>query len=378
MTVLKSMKIDVYCYDDINNPRCGGGGAYRELVVHQHIAKRHKVRFFTGNFKGAKSFSEQNFVYTHLGLSFSYLLSRISFSIAATARSFFSDADIIAIPYSIYSPVLTFLFKPDKTVILFFHITGKETIRKYGIIGYLPWCAEKLVLGIARNFITLTDSMARDLLRQKRTLSVKAGYVSFNTSLSTEDQTDGKFILCFGRIDIHMKGIDILVSAFEKIAPLFPVYKLIIAGRGKEKDITWLKQRIDSSPQRSDIQCLTNVDEATKKNLFHNATFVCMPSRFEGWNIAAIEAAACSRATLGTRIHGLTDAIQENVTGLLVEPENIDELAEKMSVLLSDTSLREKLGKNGFKWSEQFSLERIVKIQEDFYREVHVKNTGVE
>jgi glycosyltransferase involved in cell wall biosynthesis len=370
------MKIDVYCYDDIKNPRCGGGGAYRELAVHQQIAKQHHVRFFTGNFTGASSYCDGNFCYEHLGLNFSYLLSRITFSIMATVRSVFSDADIIAIPYSIYSPVLTFLFKPQKTVILFFHITGKETIRKYGVFGYLSLLAEKLVLKTARNFITLTDSMAREIKRQKRPLKVTAGYVSFDTSLSTQKQTDGKFILCFGRIDIHMKGIDILIPAFEKIAPLFPGYDLIIAGRGKETDVAWLKRRLASSPFKTRIQCLTNVSDEKKKELFHAATFLCMPSRFEGWNIAAIEAAACSRATLGTRIHGLTAAIQENVTGLLVQPENVDELSDKMKLLLSDDSLRNRLGTNGFAWSEQFTLDRIAKIQEDFYTKVFSDNEG--
>jgi len=370
------MKIDVYCYDDIGNPRCGGGGAYRELAVHKVVAQRHSVRFFTGNFKGAQASDEPNFRYRHLGLNSSYLLSRISFSLFATLHSLFSKCDIVAIPYSIYSPVLTFLFRPDKTVILFFHVTGKETIKKYGVFGYLSLLAEKLVLATARNFITLTDSMANDIKRQKRPIKAVAGYVSFDTSLSTHVQTDGKFILCFGRIDIHMKGIDVLIPAFEKIAPRFPDYKLVIAGRGSEKDVHWLKQRVDSSFFRDRFQCLINVTEETKRTLFHTATFVCMPSRFEGWNIAAIEAAACSRATLGTRIHGLTDAIKENVTGLLVPPENVDELADKMNLLLSDPSLRNKLSTNGFLWSEQFTLDRVAGIQEDFYQMVHESKTG--
>jgi glycosyltransferase involved in cell wall biosynthesis len=364
------MKIDVYCYDDVKNPRCGGGGAYRELAVHQQIAKRHHVRFFTGNFAGAISYHENNFNYAHLGLNFSYLISRITFSIAATLRSILSDADIIAIPYSIYSPVLTFLLKPKKTVVLFFHITGKETIRKYGVFGYLSLFAERLVLRTARNFITLTDNMAQEIATHRPSVRVKAGYVSFDMSMLSRTVTDDKFILCFGRIDIHMKGIDVLIPAFEKIAARFPEHRLVIAGRSKESDAERLRQLITRSAYRSRIQCVINASEKEKKELFHSATFVCMPSRYEGWNIAAIEAAASSKPTLGTRIRGLTDAIKEDETGLLVQPENSDELAEKMKVLLSDSALREKFGKNGYVWAQQFTLERVAGIQEDFYVEV--------
>jgi glycosyltransferase involved in cell wall biosynthesis len=364
------MKINVYCYDDIDNPRCGGGGAYRELKIHRAMAERHRIRFFTGNFDSAKICDEHNFRYRHLGLKTNYLLSRISFSIIATMHSLFSNADVIAIPYSIYSPVLTFLFKPKKTVVLFFHITGGEVFKKYGIFGLLPLVAEKIVFRFARNYITLTDNMAQTIKSRRPAAKVKAGYVSFDTSLLSKSADDDKFILCFGRIDVHMKGIDVLIPAFEKISGNFPMHRLVIAGRGNDSDIKWVANRIEKSSCHDKIQCEVNISEGKKKSLFKTATFVCMPSRYEGWNIAAIEAAASSKATLGTRIHGLTDAIKDNETGLLVQPENIDELAEKMKLLLSDGTLRERLGRNGYVWAQQFTLERVAKIQEDFYKEV--------
>jgi len=366
--------IDVYCYDDIDNPRCGGGGAMREIKVHQLISARHYVRFFTGNFPGAKNSGEPHFALRHLGLPASYLLSRISFSLIATLKSLFSDADIIAIPYSIYSPVLTFLLKPKKTVVLFFHITGNEVFKKYNVLGIFPWIAEKAALAFGKNYITLTDSMASHLLSKRKNIRAKAGYVSFESSLFSASAAFDEFVLCFGRIDVHMKGLDILIPAFEKIASRFPKYKLIIAGRGQETNVNWVLKRIKDSPYRDRIQCLVNINDDKRKELLQSAAFVCMPSRFEGWNIAAVEAAACSRATLGTRVQGLTDAIKENVTGLLVPPEDVDALAEKMALLLADPGLRERLGKNGYKWAQNFTWEEVAKIQEDFYREVFQSN----
>jgi len=364
------MKINVYCYDDINNPQCGGGGAYREFEIHTLLSQNHTIKFYTGNFKNALDTSKPNFTHKHLGFKTNYTLSRLSFALFATIHSLFSKADIYAIPYSMYSPVVTFLFKNKKTVILFFHITGQQVFKKYGILGYIPHLAERLVLSHAANFITLTDSMAHDIQEKRPGAKVNAGYVSFDSDLISDKLTDSNYILCFGRIDIHMKGIDILIPAFEKICPNFPDHQLIIAGRGIEKDIKWLKQRILDSKYNNRIKVVLNASSAEKKNLFHGATFVCMPSRFEGWNIAAIEAAASSKATLGTRIHGLSDAIKENETGLLAEPENIEQLAKSMETLLSNSGLRNELGKNGYVWAQQFTLERIAKIQEDFYSSV--------
>ena len=364
------MIIDVYCYDDVNNPCCGGGGALRELTVHRLISARHAIRFYTGNFSGAKDSVEPGFACRHIGLKTNYLISRITFSLCATIKSLFSDADIIAIPYSIYSPVLTFLLKPQKTVVLFFHITGNEVFKKYGVFGIIPWLAEKIALASGKNFITLTDSMANYLLSKRKGIRARAGYVSFDSSLFSKSTSYAEFILCFGRIDVHMKGLDILIPAFEKIAGRFPKYKLVIAGRGQENNVNWVSKRIKESPYQDRIQCLVNIPDNKRKELFQSAAFVCMPSRFEGWNIAAVEAAANSRATLGTRIQGLRDAIKENETGLLVPSEDVDALAEKMAMLLSDPALREKLGRNGYAWAQNFTWEKVAKIQEDFYLEV--------
>lgn len=364
------MKIAVYCYDDIHNPRCGGGGAYREWSVHQLLSARHQIGFYSGNFKGAVDLNNKNLKHRHLGFKASYLLSRLSFSLFATIHSLFSNSDVIAIPFSIYSPVLTFLLRPRRTVVLFFHRTGMEAINKYGLAGVFPLFMEWLVLATAPNFITLTDSMAAQIVSRRPGVKAKAGYVSFDTSLFSTATEDENFILCFGRIDIHMKGIDILIPAFEKIAPAFPQLRLVIAGRGKEKDIAWLAERINTSTCKTRIRYQINTTDEEKKRLFQTATIVCMPSRFEGWNIAAIEAAASSKATVGTNIPGLSDAIRHNETGILVAPGSVDALAEAISRLVGNPGLRELLGKAGYAWAQKFSLEQVARIQEDFYAEV--------
>jgi len=165
-----------------------------------------------------------------------------------------------------------------------------------------------------------------------------------------------------------MKGLDTLIEAFEKIAPSFPVHTLKIAGRGSEKDIQWLENRMNDSPAKNKIQFSQNVTQSQKLVLFKKATCLCMPSRFEGWCISAIEAGACSKATIGTRIMGLMDSIKDAETGILVPPQNADALAETMKLLLTDKPLRKKLGENGYRWAQNFTWERVTALQENFYR----------
>ena len=74
------------------------------------------------------------------------------------------------------------------------------------------------------------------------------------------------------------------------------------------------------------------------------ADFMVLPSYREGFGSTIIEAAACGVTTIGTRIYGIIDAIQEGETGLLVEPRNPEQLAEAMRKLVIDRQYGSKLG----------------------------------
>ena len=88
---------------------------------------------------------------------------------------------------------------------------------------------------------------------------------------------------------------------------------------------------------------------------FERAAVVCVPSRREGYGVAAHEAMAYGRPVVATPVGGLVDAVEDGVTGLVVAP---DGLREAITALLQDVDLRERLGEAGrdraatrFDWS---------------------------
>ena len=111
-----------------------------------------------------------------------------------------------------------------------------------------------------------------------------------------------------------------------------------------------------------------------KKDFLRKALFVVMPSRYEGWGIAAIEASACSRAVIGADIPGLRDAVIDGKTGVLVKPENSDSLAEAMDRLLDNKEERERFGINGREYAGKFDWDVITNEHEQFYLEVLENN----
>jgi glycosyltransferase involved in cell wall biosynthesis len=83
------------------------------------------------------------------------------------------------------------------------------------------------------------------------------------------------------------------------------------------------------------------VPRAELGRYYERAAVVCVPSRREGYGVVAREAMAYGRPVVATRVGGLADAIQDGVTGLLVEPH---ELRGALERLLAERDLRERLG----------------------------------
>jgi glycosyltransferase involved in cell wall biosynthesis len=74
---------------------------------------------------------------------------------------------------------------------------------------------------------------------------------------------------------------------------------------------------------------------------YERAAVVCVPSRREGYGVVAREAMAYGRPVVATRVGGLVDAIEDGVTGLLVEPPGLRDALER---LLGDAAARRRLG----------------------------------
>lgn len=76
------------------------------------------------------------------------------------------------------------------------------------------------------------------------------------------------------------------------------------------------------------------------------ADILCIPSYREGFGTVVIEAAAMGIPAVGTNIYGLTDAVVDGETGILVDKKNVSQLKAALQRLVNDKELREELGAN--------------------------------
>ncbi len=95
---------------------------------------------------------------------------------------------------------------------------------------------------------------------------------------------------------------------------------------------------------------------------------LAMPSRWEGLPIVLLEAMAMSRAIVATRVSGIPEVIHHDDSGLLVSAANPSELADALRRVLTDPSLRERLGRRALETVRQrFDVAQTARAYEALY-----------
>ena len=93
-----------------------------------------------------------------------------------------------------------------------------------------------------------------------------------------------------------------------------------------------------------------------------------LPSYRESFGLAILEAAACAVPAVASRIYGITDAVDDDRTGILFSYGDIADLQLSLKRILLDDAWREELGKAAYeRATSEFSSERIVGLWLDFY-----------
>ncbi len=96
-----------------------------------------------------------------------------------------------------------------------------------------------------------------------------------------------------------------------------------------------------------------------------------LPSANEGTPVSAIEALGGGRPVVATRVGGVPDVVREGIDGFLVDPGDVDAMAERLARLAADPSLRRRMGEAGrASVRERYSVERLLDDVDRLYREL--------
>ena len=101
--------------------------------------------------------------------------------------------------------------------------------------------------------------------------------------------------------------------------------------------------------------------------LYQSATVVVVPSLWEGFGLAALEAMACGAPVIAATRGGLPEVVGD--AGLLVDPTNVDALREAMYTLAGNEPLRATLRARGLARARAFSWRHVAEATVAVYRE---------
>jgi len=178
-----------------------------------------------------------------------------------------------------------------------------------------------------------------------------------------------KNILFVGRLE-PLKGLDVLFRAVAALENLGNVTLNVVGGDENSKE----KSRLQSLASRMKLtQTVRFIGSVSQEELplHYNAADVCvLPSHYESFGLAALEAAACGRPVVASEVGGLPSIVRNGSTGFLVEPKHSDSMAERLCELLGDDMLRSRMGSAARTHAETLGWDRSADALLDRYREM--------
>jgi phosphatidylinositol alpha-mannosyltransferase len=176
-----------------------------------------------------------------------------------------------------------------------------------------------------------------------------------------------KTILFIGRLE-RRKGVKYLLRAYGQLADDTPDTKLIIVGDGPERERLELMAEDLKLPN---VSFLGHVSEDLKLELLAEADLLCSPAVFgESFGIVLLEGMATGTVCVAGNNSGYVDVMQGLGAISIVNPDDTEEFARRMNVLLQETALRSLWQKWAAGYVKQFSNDNIVDRYEELYQEV--------
>ena len=285
-------------------------------------------------------------------------------------QNFLKDADV-DICISLGGRELEFLYKLNTRAKKICEIHFAKSIRKQFITSrkkgkiweMLGDIRTRQLIKQTKNvdqLVVLSKNDEKEWLKTNRNVTQIYNFTDIGSDKIAE--TKKKRVIAVGRLDAQ-KGFDLLIDAWQIVHEKSNDWKLDIFGQGEWKDLLTNKI-LDYKLQ--DVVSLKGVSKNIKKEFYDGSVFV-LSSRYEGFGLVLLEAISCGLPSVSFNCdHGPAEMIEEN-SGILVEKENVTELAKGLLTLINDENLRTEMGINAKQKSLEFSKSIIMEQWKELF-----------
>jgi glycosyltransferase involved in cell wall biosynthesis/SAM-dependent methyltransferase len=344
------MRVLFVAWRDLEHPKAGGSEVVHDALARGLQARGHEVALLCGGPTGPRAYS----VVENGGTYSQYLTAPFRY-----ARHF-RDVDVVVdvvngMPY--FSPA----WRRGPRLALVTHVHTDQWAQYFPRpVAATASLVERVGLRVAyRNtrFFTISPSSAADL----EALGVDPGRIHvMQLGASVEQPTrpvarsPEPMFVALGRLAPN-KRLDLLLDLWARVAPETGG-RLVIVGDGPERER--LAERIRTEPALHGVALEGRVSEARKAELFGQAWLLVHTADHEGWGLVILEAALCGTPSLAYDVPGVRDAVQGDVTGVLVDTDAA--FVEQWIALAGDAARRERLGSSAAERASTFTWDRCV------------------
>jgi len=232
----------------------------------------------------------------------------------------------------------------------------KRKLKKWGMMT-----TERYVLkradGIKLQFEKQIDSFMP--LKKQPVISIFPNYVNAD---HFDNAGETKEVLFVG-FPLKIKGVDILIPAYKKCANDFPDWKLKILGYYPDK--TELDNLINGDDR---VYHHPPVDSSEISKHMGQCGIFVIASRTEGVPRVLLESMAAGKPRIGSDVGGIPRVISHGEDGFIFMSEDIDDLAEKLRLLMADKKMRERFGlASSVRYREEFSNQQYFRKLTNLY-----------
>ncbi len=234
-------------------------------------------------------------------------------------------------------------------------------------------------------FITLTDIDKEEFLRRK--IGLREKFVTIPNGVNIKDyeqvnesavnelrenlQIPENFsVICtISRLE-PVKGVEVFIKAIAKVNETFPNFKALIVGDGGEKhkllkltECLKLDEKIKFLGFRDDVREIIFLSDVIVNSALN-----------EGQGLAILEAMACAKPVIATKVGGVPEVIIDGQTGILAESGNSEQIASAIIKILNDKELAARLAAEAKKrLIFKFSQEKMINSFRDIYNSIILK-----
>ena len=195
-----------------------------------------------------------------------------------------------------------------------------------------------------------------------------------------------RMLLFVGRIE-PLKGLDVLIEAIgimhqNEVFQENPFCLAIIGGdtgdgpEHRDIEMSRIKELTEQYGLGDLVTFLGKRNQDSLPYYYSAAEAVVVPSHYESFGMVALEAMACGTPVVASQVGGLAYLVQDGVTGYTVPVDEPQELANRLTLLLQDTNIRDQLGRQAFKLAQDYAWEKIAAKLLGTYEEVMNESIG--